>query len=146
MASYQVSYKIAKSKKPHTIGEELIKACALDMATFILRKEARKKLELVPLSNNVIQRRIGDLSSDILCQVISYVKISPLKISLQLYETTDVSSRKQLIALSITFGEIRTTVTFGDHCKAAGLTTFLVLLFGVSTKRLLPFPTLEQRT
>nr|XP_053635382.1 protein ZBED8-like [Cherax quadricarinatus] len=54
-ASYQVAYKVAKSKKPHTVAEELIKPCALEMATTILGNEARKKLELVPLLNNVIR-------------------------------------------------------------------------------------------
>ena len=98
LASYQVAYKVAKSKKPHTIAEELIKPCALEMATIILGKEARK-FESVSLSNNVIHSRIGDLNEDILDQVISDVRSSPLKISLQLDESTDVASCSQLIAL-----------------------------------------------
>ena len=54
----------------------------------------------MPLSNNVIKSRIDDLSLDILEQVISHMKASPLKISLQLDETTDVSNCSQLIALA----------------------------------------------
>ncbi|VVC41301.1 Hypothetical protein CINCED_3A022759 [Cinara cedri] len=30
-ASYKVAYRIARNKKPHTIGESLIKSCALEM-------------------------------------------------------------------------------------------------------------------
>jgi len=52
------------------------------MATTILGNEARKKRKLVPLSNNVIQSRIADLSLDILEPIISHMKASPLKISL----------------------------------------------------------------
>ncbi|XP_047491208.1 protein ZBED8-like [Penaeus chinensis] len=46
MASYQVAFKVAKSKKPHTIAEELIKPCVLEIDTAVLGNEARKKLEL----------------------------------------------------------------------------------------------------
>jgi len=49
------------------------------MATTILGDEARKKLELVPLSNNVLPCRIPDLSLDVLEKVISHMKASPLK-------------------------------------------------------------------
>ena len=41
----------------------------------VLGKEASKKLEIVQLSNNVIHSQIGDLSSDILDQVIKNIKL-----------------------------------------------------------------------
>ena len=57
-ASYHVAYNVAKSKKPHTITEELIKLCMLQMTEDVLGKEASKKLDLVPLYDNIIQSRI----------------------------------------------------------------------------------------
>ncbi|XP_076315072.1 protein FAM200C-like [Tachypleus tridentatus] len=98
-ASYEVAYQIAKSKKPHTIGEELIKPCALEMAKIVLRKEAEKKLQQVSLSNDVIHNRIIDMSVDILEQVVADIKASPVKISLQVDESTDVSNCCQLLAV-----------------------------------------------
>ena len=68
-----MAYNVAKSKKTHTIAEEVIKPCVLQMTKVVLGKEATKKLELVLLSNYVIQSRIRDLSSDIL-----YIKLSPI--------------------------------------------------------------------
>ena len=65
----------------------------------ILENKIQKKLELVPISNNVIESRISNLSSDILGKVIADIKSSSLKISLQLYETTDVENCNQLITL-----------------------------------------------
>ena len=53
----------------------------------------------MPLSNNGIQSQIDDLSLNILEQVYSYIKASPLKISFQLEEITDVSNCSQLIVL-----------------------------------------------
>ena len=54
----------------------------------------------MPLSNDVIQKRISDLSRNILDQVIADVRDGPLKISLQLHKTTNVENCSQLIALA----------------------------------------------
>ncbi|GFT64386.1 protein ZBED8 [Nephila pilipes] len=53
-ASFRVAYRIAKSKKPHTIGETLIKPCALEVVELVFGLEQRKKLEAITLSNDVI--------------------------------------------------------------------------------------------
>ena len=71
MASYHGAYNVALYKKSHTIAEEVIKPCVLQMTNIFLGKEASKKLKLVPLSNDVIQSRISDISSDFLDQVIA---------------------------------------------------------------------------
>ena len=73
MASHHVAYKYA-----------------IEMAKIVLEKEVSNKLKLVPLSNNVIQRWISDLSLNILDQVIADIRASPLKIALQLDKTTYV--------------------------------------------------------
>lgn len=96
-ASYQVAYQVAKCKKPHSIAEELIKPCALQMAKLILGIEAERKLQQISLSNDVIHERIDDMSQDILEQTISDMKVSAVKVSLQLDESTDVSNCSQLL-------------------------------------------------
>lgn len=96
-ASYEVSYLIAKEKAAFTSGEKLIKPSAIKMAEIVLGKEAKKKMEEVPLSNDVVQSRICDMSDDVLNQVVSAVKASPIRVSLQLDESTDVANVSQLI-------------------------------------------------
>jgi len=54
----------------HTIAEELIALCSLEMVVTIVRK--RKQLELRLLSNIVFQNRFADLTSEILEKVITY--------------------------------------------------------------------------
>lgn len=95
-ASYEVAYLIAKHGKPHTIGETLVKPAALKMANIMLGKAAESKLSQIPLSNDIISSRIDDMSNDILAQVVADLISSPTKFSLQLDETTDVSSLSQL--------------------------------------------------
>jgi hypothetical protein len=40
-----------KEKKPHTLSEELIKPCALEIEKNVLGSEAHKKIQQIPLSN-----------------------------------------------------------------------------------------------
>ncbi|GFS28299.1 protein ZBED8 [Nephila pilipes] len=96
-ASFRVAYRIAKSKKPHTIGETLIKPCALEMVELVCGLEQRKKLEAIPFSNDVIQSRIVEISCNILKQIINELKASPFPFSMQLDETTDISNCSQLL-------------------------------------------------
>ena len=96
LASYKVAYEIAKQKRPHTIAESLIKPCALEMASVVLGKDAKRKLQAVPIYNNTTSTRICDISYDILFiyQVITNtaIKNSQTKMSLQLDESTDIFS------------------------------------------------------
>ena len=70
-ASYAAILIIAKQIKPYTIGETLVKPCALEMAKIALGQKSEKKLRQTFLSNNTVQRRIRDLADDIKQQVIS---------------------------------------------------------------------------
>ncbi|XP_068233586.1 zinc finger BED domain-containing protein 5-like [Palaemon carinicauda] len=96
LASYLVAWRIARAKKVHTIGEELVKPAALDMVGTIYGKEFAKKIEHVPLSNDTVKKRIQNMSHDIKDQVIAAIKKSG-HFSLQLDESTDVSDDAQLM-------------------------------------------------
>ena len=97
-ASYAVSLRIAKAKKPHTIGGDLILPCSKDMVRLVLGDEHTKKLSSIPLSNDTVHRRISEMSNNILMQVVKQLKSSPFKLfSLQLDDSTDVSSYSQLL-------------------------------------------------
>jgi hypothetical protein len=52
-ASYKAAYQTAKQKKLHTIREILVKLGALEMLKLVCGLEQRKKLEAVPLSNDM---------------------------------------------------------------------------------------------
>ncbi|XP_042215729.1 zinc finger BED domain-containing protein 5-like [Homarus americanus] len=47
-ASYEVSLEIAKRKKPHTIGETLIKPCAAKMVKRFLERQVNVKFNKFP--------------------------------------------------------------------------------------------------
>ena len=96
-ASYAVSMLVAKSKKPHSIVEELILPAAIAMAEIMIDKKAADELKKVPLSNNTVSRRIDDMSDDITEQVVNKIKQAG-QFALQLDEMTDVSGDAQLLA------------------------------------------------
>lgn len=87
-ASYVVALRIAKAKKPHTIADDWRRAIP----------DHVKKLNPISLSNDTVARRIADMSSDILIQVVEEIKSAPLGIfSVQLDESTDVVNCSQLL-------------------------------------------------
>ncbi|XP_042217347.1 protein ZBED8-like [Homarus americanus] len=97
-ASYEVSLEIAKQKKPHSIGETLIKPCALKMVKRVLGEASERKIQQIPLSNDTVKRRINEMSDDIKEKVIQEIKLSPTGMfAIQLDESTDVSSCAQLL-------------------------------------------------
>jgi hypothetical protein len=77
LASFEISYMIAKAKKPHNIGET-------------------KKLSKISLSNSTVKTRIDEISNDILAQILEKVQKSSYY-SIQCDETTDVSQLSQLL-------------------------------------------------
>ena len=77
-ASYRIAFRIAQAKKPHTIGEELIKPCLIEATTLVLGGEKANKLREISLSNDTVKNRISEMSQDILLKVVEEVRSSPL--------------------------------------------------------------------
>ncbi|KAI8124810.1 Zinc finger BED domain-containing protein 5 [Lucilia cuprina] len=93
--SYKISMLIAKSKKPHTIGERLIKPCLAAVGE-MFDMAIKEKILKIPLSDNSVKRRIDDMADDIKKQLFQKIENS-LFIALQCDETTDVSHSSQLL-------------------------------------------------
>uniref|UniRef100_A0AAQ6A7J1 DUF4371 domain-containing protein n=1 Tax=Amphiprion ocellaris TaxID=80972 RepID=A0AAQ6A7J1_AMPOC len=93
-ASYEVAYLVARAKKPHTIGETLIKPAAVAMCRTMHGDKQAQEME-VPLSDGTISRRITYMVRDIKCQLIDRVKKG--KYTLQLDESLDVSNSANLL-------------------------------------------------
>jgi len=51
---------VVKSQKPHTTAEKLLLPAAIDLASAMIG--AAQQLNLVPLSNDTMCRRIGDMA------------------------------------------------------------------------------------
>ncbi len=51
-ASYEAALEIAKQKKPHTIGETLIKPCTLKLIKCVLGAASEHEIQQISLSNN----------------------------------------------------------------------------------------------
>ena len=104
LASYLVAQCIARKMKPHTIGEQLVKPAAMDMARLVCGDVAAKKMQSISLSDNTIRSRIVDLSLDIKDQVVARMKKAG-KWSYQLDESTDVGNDAQVMIFGRYEGE-----------------------------------------
>ena len=96
LASFFVSWKIAREKASHSAGQNLIKPAAVEMTRILCGDAVANKLAMVPLSSDTIKRRIQEISEDVLQQTIASVKRRG-KFSLQLDETTDIGKEAQLM-------------------------------------------------
>ena len=95
-ASYLVSYRIAKTKKPFTIGKELILPACTDIFREVLGESADKKIAQVPLSARTVARRIEDMAEDIETQLLEQIVKSPW-FAIQCDESTDIENKAVLL-------------------------------------------------
>ncbi|GFX40694.1 protein FAM200B [Trichonephila clavipes] len=87
LASYKVSYKIARCKKPHTIGEEHFLPAAIEIVETMFEDNFAEELHSIPLSNDTVSRRIDDIVEDVEQQLFG--KLRDKLFSIQLDEATD---------------------------------------------------------
>ncbi|XP_026481385.1 zinc finger BED domain-containing protein 5-like [Ctenocephalides felis] len=115
LASYKVSYRIAKCKKPHSIGETLVLPAAIDIIAMMFGESYADQIKSIPLADNTVERRISDISDDLCDQLIEKIKLSSF--ALQVDETTDVAKDAHLITYirHVMENDIREELLF---CKA----------------------------
>ena len=93
--SYLVSFNIAKAKKPHNIGEELIKPSCVKMVSIMCGDQAAKMIELIPLSAETVKRRIDDMAIDCKEQLLNGIRACN-NFLIQLDESTTISSEEKI--------------------------------------------------
>ena len=90
-AGYHVAKLIARQKKPHTIGETLIKPACMEIVRLKLGANESKEVIKISLSADSVKRRINDISSDFLGTLIIKLLLAE-KIALQIDGTTDIKN------------------------------------------------------
>jgi hypothetical protein len=65
LASFRVAGLIAKKKKAHNIGEDLILPASKEIVEVILGSEAAEEISKGTLPNDTVHRRITEMSTDI---------------------------------------------------------------------------------
>ena len=86
IASYNVSKLVAKIAKPHTIGKDFVLPAVKEIIETFLQQNASSTLRAVPQSNETVQRRIDEMISDVLKQLVEILSVS--KQSLKIDEST----------------------------------------------------------
>ena len=87
-ASYAIASHVAKTKKPHNIGETLLKPCILESVKLVLGEKASQTMKQISLSNDTIKSRIHEMSDNIKSKVLSKIDSSPV-FAHQLDESTN---------------------------------------------------------
>ena len=113
-----VSYRVAKTGKPHTIVEDFILPATVDMTGTMLGEKAQKTIQTMPPSNNTVSRRISDMAGDILKQLLFSIQSSEFY-ALQLISQQTWQAWHSSWYISVTFmgGQLRKTSSSANHWK-----------------------------
>ena len=96
-ASYRIAEVLCKQRRPFTEGEDVIKPSLIIAAEKLHNEKAVKRVKELLLSNHTILRRAIDINLDLQDQL--FQKLGDTSwFGLQLDESTDFSSRTQLLA------------------------------------------------
>lgn len=88
-ASFKVSHRITKCKKPHTVA-------AVDIVSIIFEDNLAQQLISIPLSNDTVSRRILDIYEDLNEQLLEKLKNNVF--GLQFDEVTNKHRQSYLLA------------------------------------------------
>ena len=95
VASYEMALQLAKKEKPFTDGEEILKPALEIAARMLAAKQVVTKLKDLSLSNNIMTRRVEDLSENVRKQV-AFHAFNCKFFSLAMDESTDKSNTAPL--------------------------------------------------
>ncbi|XP_015667179.1 protein FAM200A-like [Protobothrops mucrosquamatus] len=95
-ASYELFLIAAKRNKPHTIIEEVVVPSAIAIASILFDGKMADAIRNIPCSDNTVQRRIQDMATDVIQQVVEKITAAE-KIAFQLDESSDIAGEVQLI-------------------------------------------------
>ncbi|KAJ4930434.1 hypothetical protein JOQ06_019436 [Pogonophryne albipinna] len=98
-SSFECALLIAKAKKPHNIGEQLIKPACIKMVEKLRGLQVAEKLKTVPLSNNTVKDIIDKMASN--CELQLLEKLGKAPFAIQLDETTTVADEAVLIVYAL---------------------------------------------
>jgi hypothetical protein len=93
LSSFDISCLTVKNVRRHTTGEKFPILAGIRLCEIV---HCRQTFKPVPLSNNVVMRRIELMPEDIKEQTITRIKCNP-KFAVQLDESTGVASLLQLL-------------------------------------------------
>lgn len=95
-ASFEIALLVAKTKKPHTIGEDLVLPAAIKICETIHSSEIAEPLKKIPVSNDTIKKRIDCIAENIWSTLLLRIKQSS-KFAIQLDESTDNTNNAILV-------------------------------------------------
>uniref|UniRef100_A0A5S6QP85 SCAN box domain-containing protein n=1 Tax=Trichuris muris TaxID=70415 RepID=A0A5S6QP85_TRIMR len=92
----EITLMIAKSGKPHSIGEDLILPATAEILETVLHQPAPTIISKIPLSRRTVQRRIDAMAQDIKATLCIIVKNT--EFALQIDESTPPGNEAVLLA------------------------------------------------